>query len=55
MALPRLIARVFSILLCLLGLAIVPAVGLFAAYQLAKITPRIGMLGTTACLVCAAR
>jgi hypothetical protein len=52
MALPRFIARVFSILLCLIGLAIAPGAGLVAAYQLAKITPRIGILVTTTCLVC---
>ena len=52
MALPPLVAGVFSILLFLIGLAIAPAAGLVVAYQLAKITPRIGMLMTTACLVC---
>ena len=52
MALLRLVARVFSILLFLIGLAIAPVAGLVAAYQLAKITPRIGMLMTTTCLVC---
>ena len=52
MALPRLVARMFSILLFLIGLAIAPAASLVAAYQLAKITPRIGLLVTTTCLVC---
>ena len=52
MAITRLVARVFSILLCLSGLTITPTAGLVVAYQLAKITPRIGMLVIEACLVC---
>ena len=44
MALPGLVTRTFSILVCVVGLALALAASLMAAYETARATPRTGVL-----------
>jgi proline iminopeptidase len=52
MALPRFVVRVAAIALFVIGVAASVVLSIAAAFQLAKITPRIGLLMTAAVVVC---
>ncbi len=51
MTLPRIVKRILSVLLFLIGMAVFFAVSMVAAYQAAKVTPHVGLLIVMALLV----